>query len=391
MKGMQQDGKLVILLENRIDTNNAAAAEQEIRGIMAEHAGLEVVFDAKELEYISSAGLRVLMKVRKMYDKPLQLRSVSRDIYDILETTGFTEIFQVQKAYRRVSIDGLEMIGKGFCGTVYRLDAETIVKVYEGKDSIPVIENEKQMAQKAFLAGIPTAISYDIVQVGDNYGSVFELLNAKTFHDMAKEGEEPLEQVIQKYVDMLKLVHQTKMKSGDFPSCKERYLEYLEYVRTLLKDEQYEGLRKLLLDMEEEYGVVHGDIQMKNVMQTGDEAMLIDMDMLGLGNPVFEFAGLYVTYQAFEEDDPDNAMSFLGMSQGLVEEIWYLIVEKYFSFHDVEERDRILSKIQLTGSLRFLYLLASSGLLSGDLGKRRVEHTKEHIDELLLKVDRLAI
>ena len=115
------------------------------------------------------------------------------------------------------------------------------------------------------------------------------------------------------------------------------------------------------------------------------------MDMLGLGNPVFEFAGLYVTYQAFEEDDPDNAMSFLGMSQGLVEEIWYLIVEKYFSFHDVEERDRILSKIQLTGSLRFLYLLASSGLLSGDLGKRRVEHTKEHIDELLLKVDRLAI
>ena len=162
-------------------------------------------------------------------------------------------------------------------------------------------------------------------------------------------------------------------------------------MRSLLKDEQYEGLRKLLLDMEEEYGVVHGDIQMKNVMQTGDEAMLIDMDMLGLGNPVFEFAGLYVTYQAFEEDDPDNAMSFLGMSQGLVEEIWRLIIEKYFMFRDEKEREQVLSRIQLTGSLRFLYLLASSDLLGGDLGRRRVEHTREHIDELLSKVDRLAI
>ena len=158
--------------------------EKGIVDIIDAHKGMDVVLNAEELTYISCAGLRVLLKVRKMYDHPLKVLNVSRDLYDIFETTGFTDLLDVKKAYRSISVDGLEVIGQGFYGTVYRLDAERIVKVYKGKESIPMIENEKAMAQKAFLAGIPTAISYDIVRVGEDYGSVFELLNARTFHEI---------------------------------------------------------------------------------------------------------------------------------------------------------------------------------------------------------------
>ncbi|WP_051234257.1 anti-sigma factor antagonist [Butyrivibrio sp. NC3005] len=387
----RKDDELVIELTGRIDSNNASEVENEIMDAVNQNDGAKVIFDADDLSYISSAGLRVLMKACKKSGGKVTIKNVSRDVYDIFDTTGFTEIFDVQKAYRKINVNDLEVIGRGFFGTVYRLDKETIVKVYKGKDSIPMIENEKKMARKAFLAGIPTAISYDIVQVGDDYGSVFELLNASTFHDLVQYEKENVEDVIKRYISLLKLVHGTKMNKGDFPSYKERFIKYISFIKNCLDENEYNSLMKLFEDMEDENTVVHGDVQMKNVMQVGNEAMLIDMDTLGLGNPVFELAGLFVTYQEFEEDEPGNSMNFLGLSQDKVDLIWKLIVENYFTFSSKEEEENTLSKIRLVAAVRFLYLLESTDLKNGDLGETRIKHTVEHIDELLKKVKSLSI
>ena len=130
---------------------------------------------------------------------------------------------------------------------------------------------------------------------------------------------------------------------------------------------------------------------MKNVMLSGDEAMLIDMDTLGTGNPVFEFAGLYVTYRAFEEEDPQNSMAFLSMPGEKVEEIWNRITEAYFDFPDDEAKTRIMEKIRLAAAIRFLYILESTDLKNNEFGERRIAHTRKHIDELLKTVDSLSL
>ena len=391
MKAEQSDGKLVIHLEGRIDSNNASAIEQEIHDAVAGHEAAELVFDAEKLTYISSAGLRVLMKMAKRTDGHIKVSNVSRDIYDIFDTTGFTELLDIQKAYRKVDVDGMEVIGRGFFGTVYRMDSETIIKVYKGKDSIPMIENEKRMAKKAFLSGIPTAISYDIVQVGEDYGSVFELLNARTFNDLVIEGEEPLEDIIAGYTDLLKVVHSTTMAPGELPSYKKKYGDYLEVIRKHLTEAQYDSLKGLLSDMPDDTTVVHGDIQMKNVMKVGDEAMLIDMDTLGLGNPVFEFAGLYVTYILSEEDEPGNSMAFLGIPREAADAIWDGVVSRYFSFDDEARMQETIDRIRLAAEIRFLYLLETTELKNGELGERRIRHTAAHMEELLKTVKSLAI
>ena len=391
MKTTMNDGKLVIALSGRLDASNANDIEAEIMAAVAGHESDKICFDFEELEYISSAGLRVLMKLQKKSAQRIDIINVSRDVYEIFDTTGFTDMFNVKKAYRKISVDGLEIIGTGFFGTVYRLDRETIVKVYKGQDSIPMIENEKKMAQKAFLAGIPTAISYYIVKVGEDYGSVFELIDSQTFNEMAKNEEEPLEDVMRRYTDLLKKVHQTVMEPGELPSFKERFLDYLEVIKKHLKDEHYEGLKKLLSAMPDENTVVHGDMQMKNVMSSADEAMLIDMDTIGLGNPVFDLAALFVTYQEFSEDDPDNPMYFLQMPNEKVDRIWELIIQYYFDFKDDKERCDTMTKIRLVAGIRFLFILETTDLKNSDLGRRRIEHTIEHFDELLGTVDSLEI
>lgn len=386
-----KDGNLVISLEGKIDSGNATDVENEINELIDKQKNSRVSIDAEKLEYISSAGLRVLMKLRKQLGYAIDIINVSKDVYEIFEITGFIELFNIKKAYRNISVDDLEVIGRGFFGTVYRIDAETIVKVYQGKDSIPMIENEKKMAQKAFLKGIPTAISYDIVKVGENYGSVFELLNAKSFHELVQNEDMPLADIIARYTELLKQVHNTTLEYGELPSYRERFLDYLKVISKYLTDEQGQKLKKLFEDMPKAHTVVHGDIQMKNVMLVGDEPMLIDMDTLGLGNPVFDLAGLYVTYKLFEEDDPTNSMDFLEMSNELVDELWDRIESSYFGFGNDEERKEITDRIILVASVRFLYLIESTDLKNSDLGKIRIERAVSHIEDKLKTVTRLSV
>ena len=67
------------------------------------------------------------------------------------------------------------MLGRGSNGTIYRISEDTVVKVYPRGDALSDIRHEREMVRRALVLGIPTAISYDVVSVGDGYGAVFEL------------------------------------------------------------------------------------------------------------------------------------------------------------------------------------------------------------------------
>ena len=215
----------MIHLSGRIDSENASMIEEEIVRALEEQEGDKIIFDASELDYISSAGLRILMRIGKQTGKPMQVTGVSLEIYDIFEMTGFTEIMEVKKKIREVSVEGCPVIGKGFFGTVYRLDNDTIVKLYNSpdSDSIRMIENERKMARTAFIKGIPTAISYDTVRCGNHYGSVFELLEAKTMNEILVADLSRADELVREYAEFVKLVHNTAMDAGALPSAVDAY------------------------------------------------------------------------------------------------------------------------------------------------------------------------
>ena len=92
-----------IPLTGRIDSNNSAEVERAIQTQLEGKGIVPVVLDAAHLDYISSAGLRVLLRLKKTYPD-LRISGVNTVVYDILETTGFTEMMTVEKAYREVSV-----------------------------------------------------------------------------------------------------------------------------------------------------------------------------------------------------------------------------------------------------------------------------------------------
>ena len=125
-----------------------------------------------------------------------------------------------EKKLKELSIDNCEILGRGAMGTVYRVDEDTIVKVYESPDSLPMIENEQKRAKQAFLKGIPTAISFDIVKVGDKYGAVFELLKATTFNDLLINNTNHFDDIVRQYAYFIRQVHSVEVNRGELPQAK---------------------------------------------------------------------------------------------------------------------------------------------------------------------------
>lgn len=381
-----KNDSIIAYPSGRIDSNTANGYLEEFQKIIEENPGKSLEINMEDIEYVSSAGLRIFLKLQKA-GCGLKLTELKPEVYEVFEMTDFTDIIDVKKALRRLSVDGCEVIGRGFYGTVYRIDEDTIVKAYNTPDCLPMIENEQLRAKQAFKAGIPTAIAYDLVRIGDSYGSVFELLRAKTLNDLIIEDPGCVDTIVKKYVDFIKLVHSTDMESGTLPYARETFLSYVDVVREYLSDDICDALKRMLEAMPKDDHVVHGDIQMKNVMLVDGELMLIDMDTLMAGHPIFDFAGLYATYWLFEEDEPGNMSRFFGITADIGHHIWTGILNEYFSDRSDDEKAAIADKIRIAAGLRYLYIVAISDMKNGELGAIRLRNSRQRLEELVSRVD----
>ena len=90
------NGKMTLTLEGRLDTTTAPLLEEELK--TAEEGVNELVMDFEKLEYVSSAGLRVLLGAQKTMNKRggMTIRNVCTDIMEIFEITGFVDILTIE-------------------------------------------------------------------------------------------------------------------------------------------------------------------------------------------------------------------------------------------------------------------------------------------------------
>ncbi len=88
--------KLTLTLEGRLDTNTAPQLEEVIKSDLA---GVEeLAFDFKTLDYLSSAGLRVILAAQKQMNRQgaMVIRNVNETIMEVFEVTGFVDILTIE-------------------------------------------------------------------------------------------------------------------------------------------------------------------------------------------------------------------------------------------------------------------------------------------------------
>ncbi len=341
MDFINANGELTIFLEGRIDANNAVDAEKIFKAIITENPADKIIFDADRLVYIASAGLRTLMKIRKFAKKNIAIENTSNEVYEIFEMTGFTRMFEVKKKLREVSIDGCPQVGTGLSSKVYRLDPETIVKVYEKDVPLYKITREIDLAKKSFLAGLPTAISFDLVKCGGAYGVVFEMIaDAVTVGDaLMAEGGAHFEEIMKKFAALMRQMHGTKVDAAaGFPSIKGTWLDWADGMKKYYTASESDMLHEIISAVPERETIVHCDFHAGNTLYQEGEVVVIDMADVGYAHPVFDFAA-----GAFHvlNSDKNYIQSSLSLSQEYIVRFFDQLLANYFQTEDKAELDAL--------------------------------------------------
>lgn len=377
-----------IPLTGRIDSNNAAQVEQDIFAKLEGKSGAPVVLDASKLEYISSAGLRVLLRIKKT-NADMSITGVSSEVYEILEMTGFTEMIQIEKAYRVVSVEGCEEIGRGANGTIYRIDKDNVVKVYNNADALEDIRHEREVARLALILGIPTAISYDVVKVGNSYGSVFELLNARSFSEILVSEPEKIDWCVSEYTNLLKKIHGTLVPEGKLPDMKETAVSWAEFMRDYLPKEAADKLVSLVKAVPHDNHMIHGDYHTKNVELQNDEVLIIDMDTLAVGHPIFELASMFNAYIGYSELNHEIIKKFQGFDYETGCNFWHKSLAAYLGTNCETKILEVERKARIIGYTRMIRRSIRRNGLENEEGRKEIAFWKENLISLLEKTDTL--
>lgn len=321
------EGDAVVTLCGRLDTSYSLQTKADIDAFLAAAGAVRsLTVNADQLEYVSSSGLRILLSLAKKY-KDFKVVGVNADVYDVLNMTGFVKIMHVERALRQMSVEGCQVIGVGGVGTVYRVDDDTIIKVFREGTTMDEVRNEITMSKEAFVLGMPTAISFDVVKVGAQYGLVYELLNADTLSALIMREPERIDEFARQYADLFRQLHAIEVPAGSsVPDAIEHERQQVLHIRRYFPQEAIDLLLQILDAIPAGNRLLHLDLQVKNAMMQGCEPMLIDMGEVGYGHPVLDLAHAYSAMILFVGDYE----TVLGIPRELGKALWERAIDYYF-------------------------------------------------------------
>ncbi len=299
-----EDRILTITLEGRLTAERSDEITAGFKKAASDHPDAEQIYlDFKEISYISSAGLRALLLFQKETGIKLHLENVADEVMDIFQTTGYTELMHIRKPFKELTVDKTKLIGRGRVGAVYRLDDERVIKVCFDKSgsTLAKIDRDRDISQALFLKGIPTAIPYDVVITDEGYGVIYELLEGESILKYIYTHPDKLKIVVPKIGKLIRKLHTTEAGDLKLKNSNELVKKQLSLLLDMVPEDKKEKLKDFIDHIPERSTLVHGDLNMGNVMimDKGDGTepwpLLIDIADVMTGHPIFDFQGIYLS------------------------------------------------------------------------------------------------
>ena len=360
-------------IKGKIDTTNAAEFEKDLM------AAKPAEIDASELEYISSAGLRVLLKLAKAVGD-VTIHNVSNEVYQIFEVTGFTEILNVSKRLKEINIDNAVLLGAGANGRAYRLDDERIVKVYNKISNPPEkIRREQESARRAFVHGVPSAIPFELVTVGDELGMIYELVDANTLGSVVHNSPEKLREYALRMSALMKKLHSTEMEKDTMPDARMTLRLWADIAAKsdYYSEEDMQRVYDLIDSIPVRNTFIHGDYHPGNIMVQNDELILIDMGDASVGHPVIDLLGTYHLLSLTPKKNPDVAMRYLGMTAEEAVRMWDIFIRDYLGTDD----DKAVAELE-ESLISFALIRSLGGIVFSDVIP---EEKRRYFSALIMK------
>ena len=245
---------------------------------------------------------------------------------------------------------------------------------YNQKNTYRDVEREIALSRKAFILGIPTAISFGIVAVGDSYGAMFELVESETISACISRAPGQTENYAKVMADLAREIHSIEASEDDsFPEAAERIREYIRGGIAHVDEALAEKCMKLVDGLPASDNLVHGDFHTGNVFMQNGEPLLIDMDRISRGDPIIEISDLYYFYVMLGENDASVVEKFMAFPYEDAKRFFDSFLKHYLGTDDEKKLGETIKKASLICCIRMINKLHKKGCIS-EQERRLIDH-----------------
>lgn len=280
---------------------------------------------------------------------------------------------------KKSEIANMAVIGKGACATIYKLEDDKVLKLYDKGDrnTAEFVKNEFDISTEIYNLGITTAKTYELCECDGIYGAVYEFVSGNTMLDMI-ENEGNLSDYISDLSDIGKQIHSNSVDTKTFPKATELLERLIVHIKPWVNDEQYKHIEMLIDAIPDDNTLIHGDFHPGNIIIRQGKPILIDVGGASHGHPVFDFISMH---RMMKKE------VFSKVSDGIFAKIYDEYIEKYFAYETFEMHKDSYNEI-----MDIMYYLTVVPSVCVSYGKRENCDIKivEYVDfmiGMLLKMD----
>jgi uncharacterized protein (TIGR02172 family) len=188
-----------------------------------------------------------------------------------------------------------------------------------------------------------------VVKVGESYGVVYELLNARNLADCMKADPAHRDDYIRLFASVMREMHTMEIDSDQFPSARATMLAALPYTKgRIFTEEEYEKAKAIMENVPDRKTFIHGDCHAGNVMLQDDELLFVDLSCAGCGHPIFDLMSMYLTAACHQGE------LFSNYTAEESYRIWKVFLGTYLSTEDEEFLAKAEEQVAAFSCARFM-------------------------------------
>jgi serine/threonine-protein kinase RIO1 len=169
---------------------------------------------------------------------------------------------------------------------------------------------------------------------------------------------------------------------------KQTALAWADFVSAHIPEAQGKKLRALVEAVPQRNTLMHGDYHTNNIMIQNGEPLLIDMDTLCMGHPVFELGSMFNAFLGYSELNHQNMLDFFGYSYETAGKFWNMALKAYLGTEDEAVCRSVEEKAMIIGYTRMLRRAIRRPNEADSPAK--IARCKEMLAELLAKTDSIC-
>lgn len=287
-------GYTLLVLEGNLNSANTDNFLTILKNKMKK--GEPLILDLLKLKTFDPGLISSFVEHSKKYKRgasPIIFKNVNASLMDKLKVLkNLPGVFFEPKIAPFV-LENAELLGKGLDSEIYRLNKNSILKVYYPKYQYNKVYNDVVNAKNAMKVNVPVAIPIKTYKVENRFAQLYNLPNAQTFKEMILHHREFLENYGHKFARLIKQIHQIK---GDPEVLKNKRDEQIHtYLKaTWLNGTEKASMSHMISLLPNADTCITGDFHPGNIIVSNGELIFVDLGDFSIGHPYQDISHIYM-------------------------------------------------------------------------------------------------